>query len=337
MSKNVKLIEACMAGNLEAVHKLLAQGAKPNSLPKSKPYFGAHSPLTAAVQGGNLSVVQRLVAAGADIQRETDSSMTPLFVAVREHNLEIVQYLLSLGANPNVYDHLGNDTPLHSAVFYPDILRSLINAGANFEVQVNYDLSTPLLFAAEHYQYESVKILLDAGANINHVDRMGHTALSRAVRLMPRSNETVKLLLSRGADTTIRDYYGKTAKDNARQPEEFEKFVSEAIATRAWEKRKHLFFARHLATNPAQAANEAAWFARIIAGEGAGAGAAAGGAGAAAGGAGAGGAAGGAGAGSSNNAQNAEAEAAIKAFRNSTRRSRKQSSRRRRATRRRMW
>jgi len=49
---------------------------------------------------GDAAVVQQLVTAGADVEKETRAAQTPLLAAVREGRFDAVKVLLAAGANP---------------------------------------------------------------------------------------------------------------------------------------------------------------------------------------------------------------------------------------------
>jgi hypothetical protein len=94
----------------------------------------------------------------------------------------------------------GSIPPLLQAAFDGEVetVRKLIAAGAN--VNLLFPDETPLMAAARHgydaEHKEIVRILLDAGANINATDQYG----SSAVRLAQRKglNDMVNYLTSRG-------------------------------------------------------------------------------------------------------------------------------------------
>ncbi len=48
---------------------------------------------------GEISIVERLIERGADVNFKESSTMTPLMVASREGHLSIAELLLSKGAN----------------------------------------------------------------------------------------------------------------------------------------------------------------------------------------------------------------------------------------------
>src|SRR5262249_4737380 len=86
------------------------------------------------------------------------------------------------------------DTPLHLAAagYRVEIIRLLLNAGADPNAAQNHRRSTPLHYAADGFitgpvwdanrQVETLKSLLDHGAHIHAQDANGASALHRAVR-----------------------------------------------------------------------------------------------------------------------------------------------------------
>jgi ankyrin repeat protein len=69
------------------------------------------------------------------------------------------------------------------------------------------------MFAATNGHLETVRYLLDKGANINLQDKLGRTALILATS--ENLEAVVKLLLDKGADAKIANSSGRTAKDIA--------------------------------------------------------------------------------------------------------------------------
>ena len=73
---------------------------------------GAGHDLIAAAQGQDLATVQRLLAAGVDVNSTTRYGATPLFFAVDKGHLEMVELLLAKGARVDVTDTFYKATPL---------------------------------------------------------------------------------------------------------------------------------------------------------------------------------------------------------------------------------
>ncbi|XP_058477250.1 ankyrin repeat and SOCS box protein 3-like isoform X2 [Solea solea] len=153
-----------------------------------------------AAQLGHLSVLRLLLKAHADIDQQTNDGSCPLFAAVDAGHAEVVELLVSEGAEVNGTHTASCWTCLHQAVYKghseivrilvgvcdlealddhritpvfvaaqygrPDCLRILINAGANVNVQVS-DLATPLLIACQEGHGSCVDLLLDHGADPN--------------------------------------------------------------------------------------------------------------------------------------------------------------------------
>ena len=107
-----------------------------------------------------------------------------------------------------------------------DRVRELIVLGADIEC---YDDNgnTPLHLAVEQLWYDVVRVLLESGANVDHRDRLGEwTPLIHAAEICsvaarqvsnPPGNSTIQLLLEYGADVNQRSSRGKTALMYARQ------------------------------------------------------------------------------------------------------------------------
>jgi ankyrin repeat protein len=77
---------------------------------------------------------------------------------------------------------------------------------------------TALIPASERGHVETVRTLIDAGVDIDHINNLGWTALLEAIILSdggPRHIEIVKLLVNAGADTTIADRDGVTPREHA--------------------------------------------------------------------------------------------------------------------------
>ena len=129
---------------------------------------------------------------------------TGLIVAAKKGDVATMQRLLDQGANINEGALSGNCSgpPLAHAAYHcqPESVRYLVNKGADIEaVGVMMAGHRPLHLAAREDCVEAVKILLDAGADINvrANDRYG-SALAMAA--LSGNIKTLKYLIERGAD-----------------------------------------------------------------------------------------------------------------------------------------
>ncbi len=105
------------------------------------------------------------------------------------------------------------DTSLHLAAagYRVEIVRMLLAAGADPNAAMNHRHSGPLHYAADGYiigpawdperQTETIKLLLEAGADVNAQDKNGAAPLHRAVRT--RCAAAARVLLEAGGDPTL--------------------------------------------------------------------------------------------------------------------------------------
>lgn len=139
-------------------------------------------PLLEAVKKGDVQEVRSILASPAFNKRDIDDRGTtgdfPLVVAARRGNLEIVKLLIEHGAETDVGKKDGERTPLLEAAAggYTDIARYLISKGA--DVNARGKGLTPLLaacaggvnFGPPGDKPKTIRILLENGADVNVQD-----------------------------------------------------------------------------------------------------------------------------------------------------------------------
>ena len=128
---------------------------------------------------------------------------------VNDSGINVVEFLLRSGLDVNNTVNAAGCTPLHVAASYGvnKLLNILIRYGADVNKQCNNN-STPLMYAVENDNYDSIQILLENGANIDLADIDGNTALHYAT--VNSSFETVRYLISSGADINLVNNNGNT-------------------------------------------------------------------------------------------------------------------------------
>lgn len=141
-----------------------------------------------------------------------ESGRTSLMYAVCLNEKESVESLLKMGADTEArFFHM---TPLMRAVFLQNMImiRLLLEANADIEACDN-DGKTALMDILQRSKAENEKIakcLLDAGANVNHVDGKGLTPILVAADREGMDSSLFNLLIAYGADyeksVCVRDF-----------------------------------------------------------------------------------------------------------------------------------
>ena len=131
---------------------------------------------------------------------------TPLELAVEKDSDEIVKLLVNAGANVNVSHGSAAWTPLHTAASRGrcDMMRMLIAGGANIEAQDIHG-ATPVFKAWG----DGVELLLAEGANVEAVSPGGLTPLMKAASV--GAMRVVEILLAHHAFVDAEDNRGFTA------------------------------------------------------------------------------------------------------------------------------
>ena len=205
------LITAASDGDLEAVQKLLRDGADVNG----KEENGGMTALHAAVENGNLEIVRELLQAGAKPNARTQSRHTPMMALDGDAKPELVRLLLTYGARVNSTDDAKAGVLLSAVQNYaePEVLQLLIQAGAKVDA-ADKEGRTALIAAASDDNLEAVKVLLGAGADPNLKKATGETALSET-----GSEEVRQLLISYGAKGENADEKSEDKIETEKPPE----------------------------------------------------------------------------------------------------------------------
>jgi ankyrin repeat protein len=176
--------------------------------------------LLTASERGELIVVRRLVQEGARVNWRDHRGRTALLAATQRNRVEVARFLIQEGADVNAKDFI-QDTPylFAAAEGRTEILKMTLTAGADL-TDVNRYGGTGLIPACHRGHVEAVKLLLATKINFNHVNNLGWTALMEAVTLGDGGaahTEIVRLLVEAGADVNIPDRDGITPLAHAKR------------------------------------------------------------------------------------------------------------------------
>jgi ankyrin repeat protein len=180
---------------------------------------GGLTPLLYAARAGCLACVKTVLDAGADKDRPNPDGMTPMMMALDNGFPAVARYLLDRGANPHTWDWWGR-TPLYVAVTMRggvdsragartpeslEFVKALLDAGVNPNAQLAFkepsrggrdnrfrdDLlttgATPLLRAAQTFDDDVVRLLLEHGALVDLPNASGVTPFMAAAGIGTRT------------------------------------------------------------------------------------------------------------------------------------------------------
>jgi len=232
---------AAFAGNLTVMKLLLERGANPSDTRIGE--SGA-AIIHLAAAGGYADAIAILQAAGASINAEMAgaggddaSSFSPIHAAAKYGQPDTVRALLASGANVNSVHDMDGWTPLHhscgkqrradmldktleklqiAAELVPfkcvpnqdETVKVLIEAGANVSARTKTG-ELPIFRAAAYGRLDAVKLLLDGGADVSARSNTGQTTLFWAAR--KGKVEAITFLISVGASVKAKDDGGRTA------------------------------------------------------------------------------------------------------------------------------
>jgi len=238
--KNAALIKSIECGDMDLIHTLGASGAQLTKNPKlglaiqkvirkgkthvlsflldEKSGFrilsleSLNTALWTAIRNNRNDVVELLLMAGANVNDTEANGLgkSPLLAAILKKDSKLAKQLLAAGAAVNATGQLAvgesvfiTTTVLPAAVdwgYYP-LIQNIIDAGAELDAPEKFGGKTALFIAVEKGSKEIVKLLIDAGANVNTSGAVicGQTALLAA----SRNNDLpmVRYLIELGADS----------------------------------------------------------------------------------------------------------------------------------------
>ncbi len=155
---------------------------------------------------GDVRTLAALLGSGVPVDAGDWEGTTALMMAAYEGREEAVRYLLERGADVNRHalnnhpDYYGGATALIYAVKREEIptqiVRVLLDAGADLEA-TDAAGNTPLIRAASDGSVETFRLLMERGANVHARDIWGHSAIDR-LELDP-NEEKLQSLLAAGA------------------------------------------------------------------------------------------------------------------------------------------
>lgn len=199
---------AAFCGEQQEIGRFLALDAQLVHTEDHRDEIYYYTPLSFAVAGGQFSSAKYLVSEGAEISRY---GVQLLFLASRLNRRDMLEWLIENGARA---DHA--NAGMWMATNDLSILKLLVGVGLSAN-QARYSDLTPLHYVCrgdKGEQTEKVRMLLELGADVNAIGPKCRSALHYAA--IGGYAESIKLLLQAGADKSRRDNTGMTPLELAK-------------------------------------------------------------------------------------------------------------------------
>lgn len=187
------------------------------------------SVVTLASWQGKLPLVKVLLQAKAKPDIKSNSNECGIIYSATGEHVEIAELLLDYGADPNSMNK-GGANPLIAAADrnLVSLAKKLLEKGADPDVVTLQNRDTPLIFAAWKGHYEIVKLLIAAGANVNHRNNSYSNPFDYAIR---HQHEDIAIeLLNGGVDPDYVDSRGNTILLTAATEKKFQKLIKAVLA-----------------------------------------------------------------------------------------------------------
>lgn len=207
-------VACCLFALLAVTVSALAQ--TPPSPAELQSYRGLH----AAAAKGDVGEIEKLVKSGAPIDARDARARTPLHVAAFMRKPDAARALMRLGADANALEAQKYDIVTIAAVADDvPMLKAALEGGCKAGNITSPYYGTALIAAAHLGHDEVVRTLIAAKAPLDHVNNLGWTALMESIVLGDggkRHTETLRALVQAGANLNIPDRAGITPLAHAR-------------------------------------------------------------------------------------------------------------------------
>ena len=160
---DTRLVSAVKRGDSATASALLAGKADPNGAEAD-----GTTPLHWATRNDDAMLVDRLLKAGANSRAANRYGVTPIALACENGNATIVERLIRSGVSANTTGPLG-ETALHTCARAGKTAAAkvLVANGATIDVVEAWRGQTPLMWAAANGHPETMRMLIEAGADVN--------------------------------------------------------------------------------------------------------------------------------------------------------------------------
>jgi len=152
-------------------------------------------------------------------------SLTPLLYAIECENETAAVFCIKSGAQLDAHDRNGMNALQNVMVYFPAVVSLLNEKGASLKART-YSGETALTLAISSKSYESMKILIAAGADVNDYHELilpnNTLRVARSPVLESLDLQAAKILNEAGANFEVKNFKGETALHIAAFNNEFD-------------------------------------------------------------------------------------------------------------------
>lgn len=197
------------------------QACQAKSAQESIPTNMTDKSIIKAVENNDTSTVLAALKKGINVNMTDTKNRSLLLIATNNAHIEMAKILVQYKADVNQQADNKDSAFLYAgASGQTELVQLYLNNGARFDIFNRYN-GTALIPACERGHVETVKLLANVkNYPINHVNRLGWTALMEAVVLgngSEKFQKIVQILKDAGADFSIPDNDGITALQHAQR------------------------------------------------------------------------------------------------------------------------
>ena len=201
----------CLAALIVSIFIVLPASAQ---IAPTESELRAYSGLHAAAARGDVADIEKRIAAGENKEAVDARQRTPLHIAAFQKKHDAARALMRLGANPNKLEIDRYDIiTIASVADDVPMLKVAIEGGGDAKaITSRYD-GTALIAAAHLGHAEIVRTLIAAKAPLDHVNNLSWTALIESIVLGnggKNHTDSLRALVDAGANLNIPDGSGST-------------------------------------------------------------------------------------------------------------------------------
>ena len=177
--------------------------------------------ISAMIKDNDILGIRNAIENGLDVNLKNNKNESLLLIATQNKRFEIAKLLVENGADVNMQaNNLDSPFLLSGATGQTELVKLFLENGARFDLFNRY-YGTALIPACERGHVETVFVLASTkDFPINHVNKLGWTALMEAVVLgdgTEKYQKIIKILLDNKADKNIPDFDGISALEHAKK------------------------------------------------------------------------------------------------------------------------